>query len=152
MERLLHYVWKYKLYAPAPLATTEGQTLEIIDPDRSYVGFAVARGCNVTVDNVSMVISDPATDPPAQSEPDALLLPLIAPACRPMRPPVCCSLGFIEEMDSPHRFAVEPQYIVVQIRYCEADRLRSAIKANVIIPLIIHLTHPSTLVKIKDVT
>ena len=32
MERLLHYVWKYKLYAPAPLATTEGQTLEIIDP------------------------------------------------------------------------------------------------------------------------
>lgn len=49
------------------------QKLEVIDPDRSYVGFAVARGCNVTVDNVSMVISDPATDPPAQSEPDALL-------------------------------------------------------------------------------
>lgn len=32
MERLLHYVWKYKLYAPTPLVTTEGQTLEIIDP------------------------------------------------------------------------------------------------------------------------
>ena len=33
MERLLHYVWKYKLYtASSLLTTTEGNTVEIIDP------------------------------------------------------------------------------------------------------------------------
>jgi Protein of unknown function (DUF2851). len=32
MERLLHYVWKYKLYGVAPLKTTKGKALQIIDP------------------------------------------------------------------------------------------------------------------------
>jgi len=32
METLLHYVWKYKLYEPANPVTSEGQTIEIIDP------------------------------------------------------------------------------------------------------------------------
>ncbi len=32
MERLLHYVWKYKLYEPASLRTTEGASLRVIDP------------------------------------------------------------------------------------------------------------------------
>ena len=31
MERLLHYVWKYKLYAATPLITTEGP-VQVIDP------------------------------------------------------------------------------------------------------------------------
>ncbi len=32
MEQLLHYVWKHKLFALKPLQTTDGQSLEIIDP------------------------------------------------------------------------------------------------------------------------
>ena len=32
MEQLLHYVWKHKLFPLKPLRTTDGQTLEIIDP------------------------------------------------------------------------------------------------------------------------
>ncbi len=32
MERLLHYVWKYKLYASASLTTTEGVPVVVIDP------------------------------------------------------------------------------------------------------------------------
>ena len=33
MERLLHYVWKYKLYGTSSLLiTTEGYTIEVIDP------------------------------------------------------------------------------------------------------------------------
>lgn len=32
MERLLHYVWKYKLYASTPLTTTEGLPIAVIDP------------------------------------------------------------------------------------------------------------------------
>lgn len=32
MERLLHYVWKYKLYAASPLLTTDGRPVQIIDP------------------------------------------------------------------------------------------------------------------------
>ena len=32
MERLLHYVWKYKLYAATPLITTEGRPVLVIDP------------------------------------------------------------------------------------------------------------------------
>ncbi|MDR1937175.1 MAG: DUF2851 family protein [Tannerellaceae bacterium] len=31
MERLLHYVWKYKLYSPATLVTTEGAAVSVID-------------------------------------------------------------------------------------------------------------------------
>ncbi len=40
-----------------------------LDPDHLYVGFAVARGCNVTVSDVSFTTSDPATDAPAEAEP-----------------------------------------------------------------------------------
>lgn len=32
MERLLHYVWKYKLYSATALTTTDGRNLFIIDP------------------------------------------------------------------------------------------------------------------------
>lgn len=32
MEQLLHYAWKHKLYGLHDLRTTEGQTIEIIDP------------------------------------------------------------------------------------------------------------------------
>lgn len=32
MERLLHYVWKYRLYAAYPLLTTVGQKVSVIDP------------------------------------------------------------------------------------------------------------------------
>lgn len=32
MEQLLHYLWKYRLYRPSDLTTTQGDTLEIIDP------------------------------------------------------------------------------------------------------------------------
>ena len=32
MERLLHYVWKYRLYAEASLVTTEGIPLLVLDP------------------------------------------------------------------------------------------------------------------------
>ena len=31
MEKLLHYVWKHKLFPPEPLYTTAGQPIEIID-------------------------------------------------------------------------------------------------------------------------
>lgn len=32
MERLLHYVWKYRLYESIPLTTTQGLSLSVIDP------------------------------------------------------------------------------------------------------------------------
>ncbi len=32
MEQLLHYVWKHRLYPLAPLATTDGLAVEVIDP------------------------------------------------------------------------------------------------------------------------
>ena len=32
MERLLHYVWKYKLYPATSLATTDGRPVQVIDP------------------------------------------------------------------------------------------------------------------------
>lgn len=32
MERLLHYVWKYKLYPAMPLLTTDGHPVSVIDP------------------------------------------------------------------------------------------------------------------------
>lgn len=32
MEQLLHYVWKHKLWPLRPLATTDGRSVEIIDP------------------------------------------------------------------------------------------------------------------------
>lgn len=32
MERLLHYVWKYKLYGATPLTTTDGRPIQVINP------------------------------------------------------------------------------------------------------------------------
>ena len=32
MEKLLHYVWKHRLFPLPPLATTQGQEVEVIDP------------------------------------------------------------------------------------------------------------------------
>lgn len=32
MEKLLHYVWKHKLFPLGPLVTTDGQSVDIIDP------------------------------------------------------------------------------------------------------------------------
>ena len=32
MERLLHYVWKYRLYSTTPLFTTDGYSVSVIDP------------------------------------------------------------------------------------------------------------------------
>ncbi len=32
MEQLLHYCWKYKLWPPHPLETTDGRPVEVIDP------------------------------------------------------------------------------------------------------------------------
>ena len=32
MENLLHYVWKYRLYSPLSLKTTDGQPVEVLDP------------------------------------------------------------------------------------------------------------------------
>lgn len=40
-----------------------------LDKEKVYVGFAAARGCNVTVSDISMKITDPATDAPAVPEP-----------------------------------------------------------------------------------
>ena len=31
MEKLIHYVWKHKLFPLAQLATTDGQSVEVID-------------------------------------------------------------------------------------------------------------------------
>ncbi|MDD7201584.1 MAG: right-handed parallel beta-helix repeat-containing protein [Sphaerochaetaceae bacterium] len=39
------------------------------DPEHIYVGFAVARGCNVTVSDVRFETSNPQSDPPAEQAP-----------------------------------------------------------------------------------
>ncbi|MCQ2613923.1 MAG: right-handed parallel beta-helix repeat-containing protein [Treponemataceae bacterium] len=44
-----------------------------LDKDHIYVGFAVARGCNATVSDVSFTVTDPRTDPPAEEEPAELV-------------------------------------------------------------------------------
>ena len=40
-----------------------------IDKDNVYVGFAAARGCNVTVKDITFTTSDPATDAPDEGKP-----------------------------------------------------------------------------------
>ena len=55
----------------------DGSKLLQLDPEHVYVGFAVARGCNVTVSDVVMKITDPATDAPAMEEPPELI-PLVS--------------------------------------------------------------------------
>lgn len=51
------------------------EKLTVLDPEKMYVGFAVARGCNVTITDISFVTSDPATDPPAEPEPAQVIEP-----------------------------------------------------------------------------
>ncbi|MBP3887731.1 MAG: hypothetical protein J6F30_08805 [Cellulosilyticum sp.] len=41
-----------------------------LDSEKIYVGFAAARGCNVTVSDISMKITDPKTDPAALPAPE----------------------------------------------------------------------------------
>lgn len=58
-------ITEYVMYGPEKLLQ--------LDPDHLYVGFSVARGCNATVSDVSMTITDPRTDPPAKKEPPELV-------------------------------------------------------------------------------
>jgi len=69
-----------------PYSTEEDRTefilygpekLQVLDPDHIYVGFAVARGCNVTVKDVVFTTHDARTDPPGIPEPPEVV-PLIA--------------------------------------------------------------------------
>ncbi len=62
-------ITEFILYGPEKLLR--------LDPDHVYVGFSVARGCNATVSDVSIKITDPRSDPPAVEEPP-LLVPLVA--------------------------------------------------------------------------
>ncbi len=48
-------------------------TLLQLDSQHVYAGFVCARGCNITVSDVVMKITDPQTDPPPQKEPPRLL-------------------------------------------------------------------------------
>ncbi len=66
-------VTEYVLYGPEKLLQ--------LDKEYVYVGFAVARGCNATISDVSMTISDPATDPPAAEEPPELVPLLVKVDC-----------------------------------------------------------------------
>lgn len=49
------------------------EELTKIDEDHIYLGFAVARGCNVTVSDVVLSISDPATDEEGKEAPPQLV-------------------------------------------------------------------------------
>ena len=62
-------ITEYIMYGPEKLLQ--------LDPGHLYVGFSAARGCNVTVSEISMTATDPGTDPPALKEPPELV-PLIA--------------------------------------------------------------------------
>lgn len=55
----------------------DSSKLQQLDKDHVYVGFAVARGCNATVTDVSFTVTDPKNDPPAMEEPPELI-PLTA--------------------------------------------------------------------------
>lgn len=59
-------VTEYIMYGP--------DKLQQLDKNHIYVGFAVARGCNGTVNDVVFTVSDPKIDPPAQEEPPELVL------------------------------------------------------------------------------
>lgn len=61
MEKLLHYVWKHKLFPTEPLYTTDGQPLEIIDtglpntnagPD--FFNAKIKIGGNIWVGNIEI--------------------------------------------------------------------------------------------------
>lgn len=53
------------------------ERLAALDADHDYVGFAAARGCNVTVSDVKFTLTDPQIDAPAREEPP-ILVPLAA--------------------------------------------------------------------------
>lgn len=44
-----------------------------LNKDKVYVGFAVARGCNATVSDVKLTITDPKKDPPRKEEPPKII-------------------------------------------------------------------------------
>jgi hypothetical protein len=52
---------EYILYEP--------DALSVLDPDHLYVGFVVARGCNVTVNDVQFTTTNKADDPPGIPKP-----------------------------------------------------------------------------------
>lgn len=52
------------------------ESLFTVDPDYVYVGFAAARNMDITVDNIDLTFSDPATDPPAQDRPIRTIEPV----------------------------------------------------------------------------
>ncbi len=51
--------------------------LEVIDPDRIYVGFFAARIASITVSNITLKTSAVATDPPGVAEPAKTVAPII---------------------------------------------------------------------------
>ncbi len=51
--------------------------LEVIDPDRIYVGFFAARVASITVANITLKTSTAATDPPGIPEPAKVITPVI---------------------------------------------------------------------------
>jgi hypothetical protein len=51
--------------------------LQVLDTNTVYVGFAVARGCNVTIQDVDFKITNVAEDPPGLVEPPEIV-PLLA--------------------------------------------------------------------------
>jgi hypothetical protein len=90
------------------------EKLRALDPDRVYVGFAVARGCNVTVSKVKLTISDPLKDPPAVPEP-AALLPLVAKVdCPPTYPLENYPFVFTANADGILRVIDEGGTVLVQ--------------------------------------
>ena len=105
-------------YAP-PETPTEfimygPEKLRALDPDRVYVGIAVARGCNVTVSDVRMTISDPAKDPPGVPEP-APLIPLEAKAdCPPTYPLENYPFVFSANADGVLRVVDEGRTVLVR--------------------------------------
>lgn len=60
---------EFVLYGP--------EKLQVLDPDHIYVGFCVARGCNVTVRDVDFNVTDVSTDPSGLPEPPDVV-PLVA--------------------------------------------------------------------------
>ena len=51
------------------------EKLTVLDEEKIYVGFAAARGCNVTITDISFTTTDPATDPAAIPEPKETIDP-----------------------------------------------------------------------------
>lgn len=59
--------------SPIEFTMYDSNKLALLDKDYDYVGFAAARGCNVTVSAVRMTVTDPRTDPPGRAEPPRLM-------------------------------------------------------------------------------